>query len=985
MRAVKKTVFGVASAITISLVVLQTATAGAPAAQPGDFNRKVHWAFLPPVPAPLPQVQQKDWPRNGIDYFILGRLEKEKLHPSPPAERTSLIRRVSLDLTGLPPSPGEVDEFLADASANAYEKVVDRLLASPRFGERMAIRWLEAARYADTSGYQSDGERYMWRWRDWVIDAFNRNMPFDQFTIEQIAGDLLPNATLDQKIATGFNRNHRGNGEGGIIPEEYAVEYVVDRVDTTSTVWLGLTIGCARCHDHKFDPIAQKEFYQLFAFFNNIPERGRAVKLGNSPPMIKAPTPQQQNELVAADEHLAAAEKAFQKLDSEIVAAQAQWEKSLTPPPTLVAERASLRSQADNESPEPSRVCMPNPISNGLKLHYQFEGNITNQVNPSHAGRFTNGEAAYVAGRIDQAGAFDGKRFVDAGNAGDFGFFDKFSCGAWIYHTGDRDGAILSRMIETPQAEGYSLFLKAGKIQVNFVKRWLDDALRVETERIVAPNQWHHVMVTYDGSRVASGVKIYIDGKPEKLEVNLDELNQSFKTSEPLRIGSGGGPETRFRGYIDDVCIYDRALSAEEAGILATPDSIIDIVAIPNERRTSQQAQKVAAYFLENGASEAIRRARKRVFDLRTKREEVFESWPTVMVMEEMPTPRETFMLVRGQYDKPGKSVTPGVPASLSAWPSTAPANRLGFAQWLTHPLNPLTARVAVNQYWQMYFGTGLVKTAEDFGTRGEPPSHPELLDWLATEFIRCGWDVKAMQKLIVMSAAYRQSSKVTPELLQKDPENRLLARGSRIRLSAEMVRDQALAMSGLLAESVGGPSVMPYQPKGLWKELSGADYSPDKGEKLYRRGVYTFWKRTSAPPSMMTFDASGREMCSVRQTRTSTPLQALTLMNDVTFVEASRVLAQRVMTEGGSTPSERLAHAFRLATARRPHPAELQILIDGLHDHLRNYRMDAKAALSLVSAGEFPRDEKLDLSELAAYTAVASLILNLDETITKE
>ena len=956
-----------------------------------------HWALIQPEAAPLPQVQNASWPRNAIDYFILGRLENEKLRPAVEADRTALIRRISLDLTGLPPSLDEVDGFLSDHSSDAYEKVVDRLLASPRYGERMAIRWLDAARYADTSGYQSDGERLMWRWRDWVIESFNRNRPFDEFTIEQIAGDMLPNATLDQRIATGFNRNHRGNAEGGIIPEEYAAEYVVDRVDTTSTVWLGLTIGCARCHDHKFDPITQREFYQLFAFFNNIPEKGRAVKLGNSPPLIKAPTPPQQKHLEQLEQTLAAAGDAFRKLRPAIAAAQAEWEKYLTTK-SLAVRRTDFRSSTLNEQPESARVQIRDratlglekeiltqwTISDGLTAHYTFDGVVTNEAKMKGTETFTNGEPAFVAGRIGQAGEFDGKRYVDAGNVGDFGFFDKFSFGAWIYPASERGGSILSRMVELPQGEGYSMVLQGGKLQVNLVKRWLDDALRVETQDSLPPNRWHHVMVVYDGSRGASGVKVYANGEPLKLKVTLDELNQSFKTPEPFRIGAGGGPSTRFHGYIDDVRVYDRVLLPNEVKVVATTDTVVDIAAISPNQRTSGQTEKIFEYFLENQASEEVDELRRKLASLRRQKAEFAESLPTVMVMEEMTSPRETFLLIRGQYDKPGDKVGPGVPSSLSPWPKGEDRNRLGFAKWLVDPSNPLTARVAVNQYWQTYFGAGFVRTAEDFGTRGELPSHPALLDWLATEFVRSGWNVKAIQKLIVMSATYRQSSKVTPELLQKDPENRLLARGPRLRLSAEMLRDQALALSGLLVENVGGPSVMPYQPKGLWKELSGIDYPQDKGEKLYRRSIYTFWKRTSAPPSMMTFDASGREMCSVRQTRTSTPLQALTLMNDVTFVEASRVLAERSMSRGATTADERIAYLFRLVTARQPRQDELRILLDGFHDHLKNYLADRKAALDLVSMGEFPRNEKLDVSELAAYTAVASLVLNLDEAITK-
>jgi hypothetical protein len=921
-----------------------------------------HWAFLAPKRPALPLVKNAGWVRNPLDAFVLDRLEREGLAPSPPADRTTLIRRVTLDLTGLPPTPAEVDPFLADTSPSAYEKVVDRLLSSPRFGERMAVRWLDAARYADTNGYQTDGERTMWRWRDGVIAAYNHNMPFDQFTIEQIAGDMLPRATLDQKIATGFNRNHRGNAEGGIIPEEYAVEYVVDRVETTATVWLGLTMGCARCHDHKYDPFKQKEFYRLFAFFNNVPERGKAVKYGNSPPMIKTPTTDQQKKLKELEKQLAAAQARFDRLGPELAAAEARWEKTLNP--TQVIDWSLSRR----------------PLA-----YYPLDGDGAGKTGHAKAGKFKEGKAVFVPGRIGKAGDFDGKRYIDAGNVADFGFEDKFSLGAWIYPRGRKGGTIVSRMTEMGEIEGYRLRLKAGKIQVHLVKRWLDDAIRVETEGTLAPDQWYHVMMTYDGSRLAQGIKVYVNGRPEALTDHLDDLNQSFKVDQPLRIGSGGGRGSRFHGMIDEVRIYKGSLSPDEVALLATTETVSAIVALPADKRSKPQATKLRAYYLAHHAPKPIRDAYGQVTALQKGMKKFVDSFPTTMVMEEMRRPRDTFVLIRGQYDKHGEKVTADVPAGLAPMPRGVKKDRLGLARWLVDPANPLTARVAMNRYWQMYFVTGLVKTAEDFGSQGEWPSHPELLDWLATEFARSGWDVKAMQRLIVTSATYRQSSRLKRDVQHKDPENRLLARGPRLRLSAEAVRDQALAVSGLLIEQLGGPSVKPYQPKGLWRELTEVDYVQDHGKKLYRRSLYTFWKRTIAPPSMITFDAAAREACTVRKVRTNTPLQALTLLNEVTYVEAARVLAQRVLTEGGPTPEERITLAFRLATARRPKPGELKILREDLDLHLAEYRRDPKAGLKLISAGEAPRNKKLDVSELAAYTAVASLILNLDETITKE
>ena len=892
-----------------------------------------HWSFIPPKRRPPPEVKENYWPRNPIDNFVLARLEREGLSPSPEADRERLIRRVTLDLTGLPPVPAEIDAFLNDASPSAYESVVDRLLRSPRYGERMAARWLDAARYADTNGYQTDAERSMWRWRDWVIEAFNRNMPFDRFTVEQIAGDMLPNATLDQKIATGFNRNHRGNGEGGIIPEEYAVEYVVDRVDTTATVWLGLTLGCARCHDHKYDPFTQKEFYQVFAYFNNIPEKGKAWKYGNSPPVVQAPTAAQQAEQAAIEARLAAAESAFAKLKPELARTQEHWEKS------------DARSA-------------------------QVDWTITRDM--------------VAQRRLAGNWSFNGKRSVEVEDVAGFGFYDKFTLSAWIRPEA-LTGAIVTRAEDVPEGEGYGLYLKDGKLQVNLVKRWLDDALRVETERALELNQWRHVLMTYDGSRTADGVRIYVDGEPQKLKINLDDLNQSFQTAEPLRIGGGGGEENRFQGQIHDARVYRVALTPEEAAVAATETAIPAIAQIPAEKRTRAQSDKITLYFLERDAPPHIQSAWKQLTELRRQRQRFIESLPTVMVMQERPTPRDTFVLLRGAYDRPGEKVSPGLPAVLPPLPAGCTNNRLGFAKWLVDPSNPLTARVIVNRFWQMYFGVGLVKTVEDFGSQGEWPANLELLDWLATEFTRTGWDVKAMQKTIVMSATYRQSSKVTPDLLQRDPENRILARGSRVRLPAEMIRDQALAVSGLLVEKIGGPSVKPYQPAGLWKELGGEDYQQDTGEGLYRRSLYSFWKRAVPPPSMINFDAAGREACTVRENRTNTPLQALDLMNDPAYVEASLVLAERMMREGGSTADSRISFAFRLATARRPRVPELAILLDGFHRSLDRFRTDRLAATKFVSEGDHRRDETLDVSELAAYTAVASLILNLDETVTKE
>ncbi|GAB4142567.1 MAG: DUF1553 domain-containing protein [Planctomycetaceae bacterium] len=935
-------------------------------------NWQKHWAFVVPVRPKIPQSKHQTWIRNPIDAFVLSRLEREGLSPAPPANRVTWLRRVSLDLTGLPPTPEEVDAFLADRSPKAFEKVVDRLLNSNRFGEKMAVHWLDAARYADTSGYQNDGPREMWRWRDWVIEAFNDNKPFDQFTIEQIAGDMLPNATLDQKIATAFNRNHRGNAEGGIIPEEFQVEYVVDRVETTFTVFQGLTMGCARCHEHKFDPFTQKDFYRVFAYFNNIPESGRAIKEGNSPPFIKAPTRSQQQHLAKLDARLKTLNQQFQSLQPALKQAQFRWEKTVNPNTNI-------------EWTIPRKLVAHFPLNGDIRNRASADNKTQNH--PPHA-KFMDGQPAFTTDdTVGKAALFDGQRYIDAGQVANFGYFNTFSLAARIRPDGQTGGTILSKMTDVERGDGYSLVLKNGRLQFNLVKRWLDDSIRVETKRTLPAGKWSHITATYDGSRVASGLKIYVDGQPWALNVKLDGINQSFAASkEPLRIGAGGGPNSRFHGHISDVRIFDTDLTRAEAAILSVQKSIIDIAKTPSQKRTEAEKIKLATWFVSVKAPEDIRKTYHQRNQLQWKRDAYYDELPTVMVMQERPKRRPTFVLKRGEYDNPGEPVQPNIPASFGPFPKEMKNNRLGFARWLVHRSNPLTARVTVNRFWQMLFGTGLVKTAEDFGTQGERPSHPQLLDWLAVEFQEKGWNVKALLKQIVLSATYRQSSDVSPTLWKRDPENRLLARGPRFRLPAETIRDQALAIAGLLTEKVGGPSVKPYQPAGLWKEIATvAKYDQSHGPDLYRRSLYTYGKRTVAAPMMTTFDGTAREFCIVRRARTNTPLQALALLNDVTFVEAARVLAQRMMTKAGRSPQSRITFAFRRATGRKPNPQELKILVAGYHAHLRSYQRNIPAAEKLISTGEYPRNKKLNPAKHAAYTAIASIILNLDEVVTKE
>ncbi|HUQ95729.1 MAG TPA: DUF1553 domain-containing protein [Bryobacteraceae bacterium] len=917
-----------------------------------------HWAFLPPVRQGPPEVQNKAWPKNAIDRFILQRLERENLTPSPEASKELLLRRVSLDITGLPPTPAEIDAFLKDTSPKAYEKVVDRLLHSPRYGERMAIRWLDASRYADTNGYQFDGERVMWRWRDWVIDSFNQNKPFDQFALEQIAGDMLPNATMEQKIATGFNRNHRANTEDGIIAEEYAVEYVVDRVETTSAVFMGATIGCARCHNHKYDPFTQKEFYQFFAYFNNIPELGRAMKYGNSPPLVAAPTHEQQLKLQALETRIRAMELALAKHSPATSKAQHAWEASLAAAPAVYW------------SPETSR-----------DAHWDLEGDL-----PPHVGTPSS-----APGPVGKGVALDGKSYLQIPKAGQFDIDERFSVAGWMNPACDTC-TVFSRMVDGPKGKGYGVHIRNGKLFVTMTNNWDDDAIRYESEQSIEPKRWAHVAITYTGSRMAEGLQLYVDGKPAKVKVQLDTLYRPFRNAgrtftEPFRIGAGNGAAQRFQGLVDDVHIYARVLTAEEIEALALGESLNTIAAKPVKSRTPSEKLQLRLHFLENAAPEHTRLQWKQLSALLLEKRQLENTFPTVMVMAESPTPKDTYFLQRGQYDKKGEKVQPGLPAVLPPLPQGVPNNRLGLAKWMVDPSNPLPARVFVNRTWQMVFGTGLVKTPEDFGLQGEWPSHPELLDWLATEFIRTGWDMKAMVKAIVMSATYRQSSKDTPELRQRDPENRLLARGPRTRMPAEMVRDNALFSAGLLREKLGGPSVKPYQPAGLWAELvmQDMDYVQSKGDDLYRRSLYTFWKRTVAPPMMANFDSALRETCVVRENRTNTPLQALNLMNDVTFVEAARFLGQRMLKEGGSDAEARLRYGFRLVTGRSPSAAEAAVLRSNLHYHEDYFATKPARVAAYLKQGDSAADPALNPAELAAYAAVSSLMFNLDEAITKE
>ena len=925
-----------------------------------------HWAFTPPSQPVVPEPSNRDWARNPIDRFVLARLEREGLEPSPEADKATLLRRVTLDLTGLPPTPSEIEQFLDDRSPDAYEKRVDALLLSPHYGERMAMPWLDTARYADTHGYHIDSLRVMWPWRDWVIDAFNRNLPFDRFVVEQLAGDLLPGATRDQRVASGFNRNHMINFEGGAIAEEYQVEYVVDRVETTSTAFMGLTMGCARCHTHKYDPITHKDFYRFYAFFNNVPEEGLDGRNGNAVPFLPLPTHDQQLQSDLLDAAIAARDEAL--ADDVVAPLQEAWERQ------VLADTAPVARE-------------------GLTAHYELDGSFSDISGAYRHGRMVAGDPVFEPGRIGRAVAFDGTTDVSFGPAGGFEVGEPFSLAVWLKGRGNLPMAVFDR--RAPSGRGYVWHFEdlaivgiqkyAGVLVLTLTGDDPAKSIRIRTRDRLTFGDWYHVALTYDGSGKAAGLQLYVDGTRQRPDVLADALEGPIASDAELRVAAP------FRGQIDDLRLYGRTLGPAEIAKLAVDYPARTIVSGLTGRRSKDEAGAVREYFLTHHAPEPLRRAHAELRVLQRERVALDRRIPNAMVMEELPSPRDTFVLARGDYRNRTEKVTPGVPSILPPLPAGAPANRLGLAQWLVDPAHPLTARVAVNRYWQTYFGTGLVKTQEDFGVQGEPPSHPELLDWLATEFVRTGWDVRAMQRLIVTSSTYRQSSRVTPELLEKDPENRLLARAPRLRLPAELIRDAALAVGGLLDRTVGGPSVFPYQPAGLWEEMafgegfSAQTYRQSSGRDLYRRGLYTFWKRTVPPASLAAFDAPDREKCTARRAQTNTPLQALVLMNDPVYVEAARALAQRTLVEAGTGDNTRLTYAFRLATGRDPGRSERGVLRQLLRSRLAAYGRDPASAKRLLAVGDSPANRRLNAAELAAWTTVASAILNLDETITRQ
>lgn len=896
-----------------------------------------HWAFEPLKAVQIPDAGKTD-AANPIDAFVAAKLKEHGLTFAPEADPATLIRRVSFDLTGLPPS--------ADLLALPYEDAVDRLLASPHFGEHMAASWLDAARYADTNGYFSDKPRQMWLWRDWVTGAFNANMPYDQFTMEQIAGDLLPQATIQQRIATGFNRNHMANNETGSIDEEFRVEYVVDRVSTTMALWQGLTAGCAQCHDHKFDPLSQREFYQLFAFFNNVPEKG-VIVADNPPPLISVPSPGQARALQDALAEMRAATESFAPLREQLAARMTEWEK-----------------EAARTLPQPPEATFHEPLNGRLSKDAKSLGN----------------SLAFEKGIRQEAAKFDATQHVEVA-ASNLDLDRPWTIGLWVNAEGSLS-CPLSMIEPEGNRQGIEFIWQKGRLQVNLVNRWGASAIEVTTLEALTANNWHQIVVAYDGTQKAAGLRVFFNGIPTKLEIKRDTLGGSLAIRQPLRIGrrdSGLG----FYGAIDEVRLISKALEDREVRGWFWGERIRGVVETPVEKRSSADSDTLLDYYIDHFADAEIKQARQRLRRAVEEEMTVRASIPTALVMQEMEQPRTTHVLERGQYDKPGQVVTPDVPAAIAPWPAGAPRNRLGLAKWLVSRENPLTPRVAVNRLWQQCFGEGLVRTAGDFGAQGESPTHPELLDWLAATFQGGGWDTKDMLRLIVTSKTYRQKSATQGE---HDPDNFLLARGPSGRLSAEMLRDQALAVSGLLVPVIGGPSVKPYQPPGLWEAVSynaEETYVADHGDGLWRRSLYTYVKRQAPPPMLLIFDGPTREKCTLRRPRTNTPLQALLLLNDPVFVEAARMLAARSLTSEGDD-LEKLHELWQRVLVRDASQEELSLLHGLLLRQRERFNKAPDGARQLLAVEAANHDARLDVCELAAWTVVAQAVFNLDEAITK-
>ena len=950
---------------------------------------KQHWSFIPPVRSEPPAISHEEKARNDIDRFILARLEQEGLEPSEEASRETLIRRLSFDITGLPPTLEEIDAFLADESPDAYENLVDRLLASPHYGERMAAEWMDAARYADSHGYQDDGMRNMWPWRDWVIEAYNDNLPFDEFLTWQLAGDLLPEATREQILATGFNRNHMQSQEGGIVPEEFRVEYVADRTQTLGTAFMGLTLQCARCHDHRYDPISMKEYYELYGFFNNVNEIGVIPYAGEASPTVILPSEE-------AEEQLAELNAQIQTLEVKVDFSHPNYDAGF--------ERWAALLQISTP-----KMQLPEPDG-----YYPLEGfdddfKVSNSKDSEAKGAIQGDRERppeVVEGKFGKALEQNGESWFDAGK--DQYYYDRnqpFSLSLWFKTKRDSAfGPLIGKSHSLFNGNrGYMVLLNEdGALSASLNHVAPDNSIEVLSVGKAPAESWNHLVMTYDGSSKASGIGLYLNGERMPVNTVVDNLQKSilytynfYKDEDTnwggygtLRLGMVGPNQTHTEDVaFDELKIFKTQLTPLEIAYLYDGQNPLEkLRGTGQDEWMAEQKSALRAYYVTHEDPD-YRRAAEQLIELRGEVNEIMTRQQEVMVMRERDEPRSTFVLNRGVYDEPTEEVQLGVPEVLPAFQKDLPQNRLGLAQWLTDPNHPLTARVAINRVWQQLFGRGLVATPDDFGSQGQIPSHPELLDWLAIRFIDSDWNVKAMVKQMVMSATYRQSSTATPEMQERDPENIFLARGPSYRMAAEMIRDNALAVSGLLVDEIGGPSVHPYQPAGLWKELATrneTEYQQDSGDKLYRRSMYTIWKRSTPPPSMISFDAPGRDFCLVKRQKTSTPLQALVLLNDPQYVEAARILAERMIKEGGDSVDEQIEFAFRLLTSRFPLDHEAEMLKSLFEEEFEGFQEDKTEAQLLLEVGEYPADASLNIADVAARTVVASTIMNFDEAYMK-
>jgi cytochrome c553 len=935
---------------------------------------KAHWAFVKPEKEAIPEIPFKNWAINPIDNFIGHTLALEKLQPSKQATKELLLRRVSLDLTGLPPTIEEMDFFLNDNSPKAYEKQVDRLLQSPHYGEKMAIDWLDLARFADSHGYTVDRIRDMSPYRDWVIGAFNKNMPFNQFIQWQLAGDLMPNPNKEMLIATAFNRVHQQNMEGGIIDEEFQTEYVIDRTNTAGIAIMGLPIGCARCHDHKYDPISQKNYYEMFSFFNKVKEAGQISWDDAMPsPTILLPSPEKENMLRFIQSDVVKQEKKLIETKNNSTVGFQNWMQS-------------------KKYKELQKELIP---QNGLQAQYDFNnGSLKNLVKAKKSELInkelkssTADKAVFENRDNGKALSLNGDQWFDANYSGVFSKSDPFSISISLFVPNDfKEGVIFHKCISERlyNYRGYHLYLKDNLFTVNLSHAAPSNAIAKITQQPVIRNQWVQLTMTYDGSSTASGLKLFQNGFELALETTMDQLTKDIlmhsKNQPGLQIGAWDRGYGFKGGKVDDLLVYNRNLTDFEIKIIAGQANWSSITNKPTDQLSDNEINALKNYY-SSAIDAGVLDEQKKLQEIRRTQSDSTEYIKEVMVMQDAPKPRKTFVLVRGNYDNFGEEVFPNTPPSILPFAKNLPKNRYGLALWLTDANHPLTARVAVNRYWQNFFVNGLVKTSEDFGNQGELPSHPALLDWLAVTFRESGWDTKKLCKLIVLSATYQQDSKAVESIQLKDPENRLLSHGPSVRMTAEMIRDNALKASGLLNNKIGGKSVKPYQPDGLW-EINNTSYKSDSGDAVYRRSLYVLVKRSVPNPTLSTFDATSRSYCVARRQRTNTPLQALVTLNDPTFVEAEKIMGEQIAT--ATDYKKGITDIYRKLTGLTPNKSELELLEKIQSSELKKMRVDTKKTKGWLNAGQYIVNKNIEPALIAANAVVASVILNSDATLTK-